>query len=463
MSFHGVRRLLCRPGTVGAALAAGMMLCGSAVAEGFRVSSADVAAAKHHEAQLARSVSRPAGFAAQPAVRAVPQPMAQRPMAQRASPFSVQSAPAAEADATLIARDEWEAYKRVFVSADGRVLDRENSDISHSEGQGYGMILAVHAGDRDTFDRIWRFTREELQIRNDALLAWRYHPAQFPHVADQNNATDGDILVAYALLRAAAHWNAPAYAGMADRMVRDIGRTLIGWDGGRPILKPAAFGFDAIPGNDGPVVNLSYYFYAAFELFAVVQPGFPWAELARHGEALTLEARTGKHNLVPNWVSVARGEVKVAEGFPRRASYDAVRIPLYMAYGNLAGFDMSAQDAVWNVHGSGVPADHALDTGRVHAELPDPGYRMIAALAACSARGVPIPADLMHFRPTTYFASSLHLLGLVAVRRAGVCRDRLSAVTIGSRTSGRTRGAAQVSHARHVPYMNHTFHNNLIK
>ncbi|UOM37333.1 glycosyl hydrolase family 8 [Acuticoccus sp. I52.16.1] len=401
----------------------------TARADWFRVSADDVAAARRHQAQVARAAPRPAA-------RSLILPAAPR-SALRSVPRPVRPTAAALPAGTLIAPHEWADYKRAFLAPDGRIVDRENGGISHSEGQGYGMLLAMHAGDREAFERMWRFTRERLQIRKDALLAWRYNPAQTPHVADRNNATDGDVLVAYALLRAAVLWGEPRYAEAADRMVAAIGRELIGTAGGRPFLKPAAFGFDRMPGNDGPVVNLSYYFYAAFALFEVVQPAYPWAELAREGKALTEAARTGARNLVPNWVALARsGRVEMASGFPRRASYDAVRIPLYMAYADLSGFDLSAHDIAWNHRGGGVPRDRDLLSDVAHGELGDPGYRMIAALSACAARGATIPQPLLRYRTTTYFASSLHLLGLVAARQAGACTDRLDPVVIGSRTAG---------------------------
>lgn len=46
----------------------------------------------------------------------------------------------------------WQSYKARFVTAQGRVVDTGNGNISHSEGQGYGMLLAVAANDRETFN-----------------------------------------------------------------------------------------------------------------------------------------------------------------------------------------------------------------------------------------------------------------------------------------------------------------------
>lgn len=375
------------------ALAATAAVPPAAVAEGFRVSQSDVLAARQYvQAEVASTPARPA-----------PAPV---------SSGAVRG--------PLIAAAEWADYTRTFVAPDGRVVDRENAGISHSEGQGYGMLLAVHAGDRATFDRIWTFTRRELQIRGDALLAWRYVPGAYPRVSDRNNATDGDILVAYALLRAAAAWHVPAYADAAMRMVGDIGHKLIAWEGGRPVLKPAAYGFDGA-GRHGRVVNLSYYFYAAFDLFEVVRPDFPWAELAEAGRTLTARARTGKSRLVPDWASVSRGEIGPAPGFPPHASYDAIRIPLYMAYAGMNDADLSSEDAIWNLRDGGVPTERNLLSDVTLGRMPDPGYRMVAALAACQARGAALPAALTRYRSTTYFASSLHLMGLVAVRQGGGC------------------------------------------
>lgn len=380
---------------VALALAAVTAVPQAAGAEGFRVLVTDMVAARHYE----------------------------KAHVPNASPTSAPSGSARPARGPLITAREWADYTRAFVAADGRVVDWENRGVSHSEGQGYGMILAVHAEDRATFDRIWGFTRRELQIRDDALLAWRYMPGAFPSVGDRNNATDGDILVAYALLRAAATWHVPAYADAATRMVRDIGRELIAWEGGRPILKPAAYGFDETAGNSGPVVNLSYYFYAAFDLFEVVQPDYPWRELAEAGKTLTARAQVGRSRLVPDWISVSRGDVSLAQGFAPRASYDAVRIPLYMAYAGMTDADVSIQDAVWNVQGPGMPMERNLVSDVVTGRMQDPGYRMVAALTACLARQAPLPPALTRYRSTTYFASSLHLLGLVAVRHGGVCAN----------------------------------------
>ena len=54
---------------------------------------------------------------------------------------------------------DWDQFLRRHVHADGRVIDDGAGGVSHSEGQGIGMLLAVHFGDRATFDRLWKWTQ----------------------------------------------------------------------------------------------------------------------------------------------------------------------------------------------------------------------------------------------------------------------------------------------------------------
>ena len=48
-------------------------------------------------------------------------------------------APAAGAEATA----EWQLFRNRFVDSEGRLIDTGNQGISHSEGQGWGLIFAA--------------------------------------------------------------------------------------------------------------------------------------------------------------------------------------------------------------------------------------------------------------------------------------------------------------------------------
>ncbi|KIN72600.1 hypothetical protein Z949_1777 [Sulfitobacter guttiformis KCTC 32187] len=59
------------------------------------------------------------------------------------------SAHAAEYDVNA-----WSAWKGRFLSGDGRIIDDGNGGISHSEGQGFGALLAQANDDRSAFQLI---------------------------------------------------------------------------------------------------------------------------------------------------------------------------------------------------------------------------------------------------------------------------------------------------------------------
>jgi Glycosyl hydrolases family 8 len=61
----------------------------------------------------------------------------------------------------------WDQYRSRFMTGDGRVIDKDNDPkgVTHTEGQGYGMLLAEAAGDRDRFELLWRWTPPALTGR----------------------------------------------------------------------------------------------------------------------------------------------------------------------------------------------------------------------------------------------------------------------------------------------------------
>ncbi len=115
----------------------------------------------------------------------------------------------------------WQDFKRRFVTEEGRVVDFMQHGISHSEGQGYVMLLAVRMNDRPLFEKVWNWTRRNLMVRGaDALFAWSWgrRVTGESTVIDYNNASDGDLAICWALMSAARKWNRPDYAEQAARI-----------------------------------------------------------------------------------------------------------------------------------------------------------------------------------------------------------------------------------------------------
>ena len=92
-----------------------------------------------------------------------------------------------------------------YVESDGRVVRRDEGGDVVSEGQAYGMLIAVAVGDETRFRSIWKWTRTHLR-RADGLLAWRWADNK---VTDVNSAADADLDAARSLVLAGRRFNAP--------------------------------------------------------------------------------------------------------------------------------------------------------------------------------------------------------------------------------------------------------------
>ncbi len=315
----------------------------------------------------------------------------------------------------------WTAYKAKFLTEDGRIVDEAaGRNVSHSEGQGYGLLLAALNDDQVAFDKMFVWTAANLYVRGDDLAAWRWVPADNPHVADMNNATDGDILIAWALAEAAKRFNRPDYLERARRISH-----VVAWSLTYPApfglaLAPGKVGFGPKDGKDGPVVNPSYWVYPAFTAFQSVTPDVDWARIAAGGRELLTKARFGKAGLPADWISLKDGE-QPAQAYPARFSYDAVRVPLYLAWD--APTDKAALQPF--VDSWALPPGTPLSTvsfdgvAKVNS-LNAPGYRAIAALARCIVNGEPFPAALRTPVFEQYFSATLHMLVLAAMRDKGL-------------------------------------------
>jgi len=222
----------------------------------------------------------------------------------------------------------WKEYKKNFISEDGRIIDHQNDQISHSEGQGYGMLLSVIYNDKKTFDIVWKWTKYNLQVRKDKLFAWSWgrRPNGRWQVVDYNNATDGDILIAYALLKAFKKWEVEDYKREALEILEDIKKELcVSWKG-HVFLLPGYFGFKS---RDSIILNPSYLILPAFKLFSNFAEKDFWERIYNDSVWLLLKARFGLFQLPPDWILLKDG-ISVYEKRSIYFGYDAIRVFLYV-------------------------------------------------------------------------------------------------------------------------------------
>lgn len=220
----------------------------------------------------------------------------------------------------------WKQFKESFIASDGRVVDTAQGGISHSEGQGYAMLFAVNYDDRATFAQLWGWTRSHLQIRGDRLLSWRWSPES--GVTDENNASDADLIAAWALLRAFNKWHVPEYLDASRKIAQDIRAQLARKTDHGLILLPGVEGFDK---PEGDAINLSYWVFPALDEIGQADPSPEWKELADNGMAILKFAHFGRWGLPPDWLTL-KGTSVPDDGISDRFGYNALRIPLYLLW-----------------------------------------------------------------------------------------------------------------------------------
>lgn len=315
---------------------------------------------------------------------------------------------------SVIEPAEWQAYRDGFVDDSGRVVDIANGSISHSEGQGYGLWLAVLADDRPTFERILSFTRTELMLRDDGLAAWRWEPDSDPHVQDTNNATDGDMLIAYALHQAGGLWEDSSYTAQAAAMVRTIGRTMLVTADGMAAISPGELGFEGKESDPGPVLNLSYWVFESLPIFAEIDPESDWNAVFSTGLEIARRAAVTKAGIPPDWISLDEGGVVPAADFPPEFGYNNIRIPLYMIRADIDPAYLGPYRR--NADAAGLYKINVRSGARIEP-IGEPGYRLIQAAMECVSEGTAVPKDLRTMSATSYYAATLQLLLLDHLRR----------------------------------------------
>jgi endoglucanase len=154
---------------------------------------------------------------------------------------------------------EWQAFKRLYLSDDGRVVDASTPEAATvSEGQAYALTFALVANDREAFARILGWTHNNLSAGDPThvLPAWRWGRNADGKwtVLDRNSASDADLWMTYALAEAGRLWRNGAYTrearALAALILRDevalvpgLGTTLL--PGPRGFVSPGTWRLNA--------------------------------------------------------------------------------------------------------------------------------------------------------------------------------------------------------------------------
>jgi len=243
---------------------------------------------------------------------------------------------------TLLA-GTWEAYKKEYWEAGtGRTLDKQQNDITTSEGQSYTMLRAVWMSDKETFDTSWKWTKEQLQ-REDKLFSWRWGKKEdgtygiLENVNGQNAASDADSDIALALLMAASRWQQKSYLDEAREVIDSTWENEVVTVAGVPYLASNNLEKQS---SQPIVMNPSYLAPYAYREFAKVDTKHDWNAVVDSSYDLlnkSIEAPLdkGEGGLVPDWVLMDRQTGAVSApttaNLTTNYGYDAMRTPWRLA------------------------------------------------------------------------------------------------------------------------------------
>ncbi len=221
---------------------------------------------------------------------------------------------------------DWNEYKNRFIQSDGRVIDKKNKNITHSEGIGYTLYFAYKFDDDKTFDLVYRWYGDNLPKNSFGLVSWKWGEDKENtwRTLDSNNATDGDLWIAYSLLLMAEKRQDLHLREEALSLMDAVKQHLIVRQKKRLFLLPGKEGFQK---KEEIVVNPSYYRFDIFQAFAKEDPDGPWRELEKDGEWLLHQANFTPLNLPADWISIDEN-LTICPARNKRFGYDAIRIPL---------------------------------------------------------------------------------------------------------------------------------------
>jgi len=238
----------------------------------------------------------------------------------------------------------WDSYKTEYWEAStGRTLDKQQNDITTSEGQSYTMLRAVWMSDKETFDKAWAWTQEQLQ-REDNLFAWRWGQKSdgtygvLTDVNGQNAASDSDTDIALALLMAASKWQDATYLDQAKEVISSIYKNEVVVVAGVPYLASN----NLEKQSTSPIVmNPSYLAPYAYREFAKIDKENDWMAVVDSSYDFLEKSMTEKLDkgdsagLPPDWVLMDRTtgalSAPAVEGLTTNYSFDAMRTPWRIA------------------------------------------------------------------------------------------------------------------------------------
>jgi len=184
------------------------------------------------------------------------------------------------------------------------LLHRPNAEIpgdAVSEGQAYGMILALYANDQSTFNKIWDAAEKNLWNAGTGYYDWRYNKGA---IVGSGMATDADQDIALMLLFADSlvkkgMWTTHKSSNSVDYKTRALTMIKTIWESAVTANYNLAPG--AKWGGDG-FVNPGYFSPATYRIFAQYDASHNWLAVANQCYVVLAKNPGIAKGLVPDWM-----------------------------------------------------------------------------------------------------------------------------------------------------------------
>jgi endoglucanase len=236
----------------------------------------------------------------------------------------------------------WLDYKARYIDVvSGRVIDEQSNGVTTSEGQSYAMLRSVWSNDKETFNKTWDWTRNNLQKPSSNSFSWLWglNPdGQFKIISEAGGetvASDADFDIAYALILASKKWSSSEFSDIAIGIVNDIWKELI-IEGPNGKLIIAANDKEKKFQKNVILFNPSYFNPVAIKEFAKLDKEHNWEKVLSDGYDLVKRStvdsldQESSASLPPDWVEydILKDTISasVIAGLTTNFGYDAGRL-----------------------------------------------------------------------------------------------------------------------------------------
>lgn len=243
-------------------------------------------------------------------------------------------------------KDNYWAWYRAYITQGeyGTFVNTgsEEHPIALSESQGYGMLITILAAEKgyikeDQFIRLFHYYKANRISEQIPLMKWRQEKTNgIWGDSDQNNATDGDLDIAYALIQAEKQWpHSTEHYGRAARKLLDAIKT---YNYSQTTGLLTVGNWASVDRRAEKMIRPSDIIPSYFDTFAAYTHDAFWTTLSNNAiSALEKMSQQTASGLLPDFAWVQGNDIipakpyEVANQNDGNYAYNAARIPLRLA------------------------------------------------------------------------------------------------------------------------------------